>query len=168
MRICFLFIVILFVTIFFADCKKKETDNCGGCAESEVCVGFSCLPKAWKYELNGQLVIAENAFIGIVNNDCIDTLIFYEDTLRSDIRRFGLTVANPFVQDLGLAIRETKGKGEYTFSTGAPFCSMAGEPIYSLIFAKMEKDSGVLEIRLQDLVTGGYRDTVFVNLYRRK
>jgi hypothetical protein len=165
----FLWTLVCLSAVLFC-CKEKRKDACGGCPEGQTCIGNAydnCIQNDWLYEINGQKVVVTNGFVGVATNACFDTIIFYEDTLRTGDLRFGLVAAIPLIQDLGLRVFETQGPGAYSFTTGAPICNIGGEPIYPFIFAKMEKDSGLLDIRLQDL-NGGNRDTVLVKLYRRK
>ena len=171
------FIVITFLAVI--SCHDKE-DPCN-CPVNETCIHdtytgiIDCYENGSFYHLGGHLIHARNLYVGIVhNNQCIDTLIFYDDTLRAlDDQRFGL-IANVYPS----GIHDVMGgnppyqvsENEFYSQTVDRLCGLKGEDWYANLHFKVYQDSVWMKLGFWTLNTppGVLIDSCEVRFYKTK
>jgi|GEM_PF-2263940 len=136
--------------IAFAGCHDKE-DPCH-CESNETCIHdtytgiIGCYEIGSVYHLGGEVVYARNLYVGTTSgNMCIDTLIFYDDTLRAlDNQKFGLIV-NVYPTGVHYVMGSyppfQADDNEYYAQSVEPLCFLNGEEWYSNLHFKVYPDS---------------------------
>ncbi len=160
-------------------CHDKG-DECM-CKDDEDCIYNAytgkneCYFSEWVHYLGGIRIIALNSYEGITNSsECIDTLIFYNDTSRAiDDERFGLIVADPpqgVINVLGSDVPFEVSSTEYIGSTSAPMCYLNGKGWYANLHYFLYPDSVRMELRFWTLENdpGEFVDSTVVMFFRKK
>ncbi len=164
-------IISLVFICLFTGCGPNE-EECV-CMDSEVCINNVCYLDEWVHELGGTSFIARNSYVGIINgNQCIDTLIFYNDTTRAiDNERFGLIVAShPGIQNvLGSEIPFEVSDNEFYASSVTALCYLNGDSWFANLQFKTYPDSVWMKLRFWTLGAepGVFIDSSIVTFYRK-
>lgn len=175
MRHSILWTISLFcICLVYSSCRDEVYDC--GCKDSEVCIYDECYLNEWVHNLGGTTIIARNSYVGIINdNDCIDTLVFYNDTIRAiNDERFGLVVAaDPFpgTQNvLGSQAPYQVSENEFYASTVAPLCYLNGDSWYANLHYIIYPDSVWMKLRFWPLGSsqGVFIDSCNVTFYKKK
>jgi len=149
-----------------------QVDDCI-CKNNEVCVDAQCYLSESVHEIGGTTIIARNSFVGITNcNDCIDTLIFYNDTTRGlTDGRFGLVVADHQggVENVAGSLPTMISDKEYYLYTSAPLCHLNGEVWYANLHFIIEPDSVWMNLKFWTLNSepGVFVDSCNVMFYKK-
>lgn len=156
-----------------SSCHDKDDDECI-CKSNETCVDGQCFISESVHEIGGTTVIVPNSYVGIANcNDCIDTLIFYNDTTRAlNNGRFGLYHADHLggVENVAGSLPTEVSQDEYYLYTSAPLCKLNGEFWYANLHYIIEQDSVWMELKFWTLNSqpGEFVDSCQMMFYKRK
>ena len=149
-------VLILFAGLILINfgCKDEIPNPCS-CNEDEVCLYDSCYLSEMVHSLNGTTIIAPNSYVGTIsNNQCVDTLIFYNDTTRAiDNGRFGLIVPHYLggIQNVAGSIPTVVSPSEYYLGSVAPLCYLNGEERYANLHFRIETDYVWMSIKFWTL-----------------
>ncbi len=170
--------VLIIFGLLNSTCHDKD-DGCI-CKDNEVCIYDTYIGKNECYlsesvhYLGGERVIAPNSYLGIISNSqCVDTLIFYNDTTRAlDDERFGLIVnVPPGVQDvIGSTIPYQANENEFYSSSVIPLCYLNGIGWYSNLHFFIYPDSIWMELDFWTIESdpGEIIDSVQVVFYKKQ
>lgn len=166
-------IAFVILCLTFNSCKEQIDDP--ACPGSQIFISGECYMNDWVHELGGTTIIARNSYVGhIIGHDCIDTLIFYNDTVRSfDDERFGLVVPNfPGIQNvLGSDIPNQISESEFYASSVTPLCYINGEGRYAnLHILLFEEDSVSIQFKFWTLNSspGVFIDSTEVTFFKKQ